>query len=326
MNRLALMMAVFATFGCGAAAWAENEPPVLLDGSLTPQQQAILSRLQTKIVADAPAPKMLDVSNDESVYDNPPPPNASTGVNSGGVKFNIDATYLNKYVYRGVDHDRVAPNGNALNLLINAEVEFDLGKFPHPLFGVTTNIYDSDPVSRFQEILPYAGARWTIAPFTIETALNEYIYPNRESLNTDEVYLKITLDDSFLFHSKRPVLQPYVLSAFDYERSNGWYLETGISHDFIFEEFGLTITPKADVAYISHYEQNFIYKNDIGDYGFQHADMGLDIKYSLNTLFNVSRRLGEFDLHGCFFYTEKLQATVTGDYVLWGGFGLGFSY
>jgi len=325
MNRLAGTLAVIATLGWGAAAWAQDDPMVVLDGGLTPAQQEVFAPLQTKLVADAAAPMMMDVSNNESVYDNPPPPAANSGVNSGGVKFNIDATYFNKYVFRGVDHDSTAPNGDALNLLINAELEFDLGKYPHPFFGVTTNVYDSDPQSRFQEVLPYVGVRWTIAPFTIEGGLNTYIYPQREGFNTDEVYGKLTVDDSFLFHTQHPVLQPYFLAAFDYERANGWYMETGIQHDFIFEELGLTITPKADVAYIIHYKQNFIYEND-NDQGFQHADVGVELKYSLNTLLNVSRRLGEFDLKGYLFYTDKLQSAVTGDYVVWGGFGMGFAY
>lgn len=325
MNRLVWTTAVLAALGCGSAVWADNEPPVVLDAALTPQQQAVLAPLHATL-ADPAAPQMLDVNNDESVYGTPPPPNASSGVNSGGAKFNIEMTYLNKYVFRGVDHDRVAPNGGAMNLLINGDVEFDLGKLPHPFFGVTTNIYDSDPVSRFQEILPYAGARWTLAPFTFEFGLNEYIYPNREDYNTDEVYLKTTMDDSFLFHTQHPVFQPYMMAAFDYERSNGWYIETGISHDFIFEELGLTLTPKADVAYINHYKQNFIYENDSGADGFQHADVGIEAKYSLNTLFNLSRRLGEFDLKGYLYYTDKLQANVTADYAIWGGVGIGFTY
>ena len=40
-----------------------------------------------------------------------------------------------------------------------------------------------------------------------------FIYPERDDVNTAEVWASVTLDDSFLFNSERPVLSPYVFGG-----------------------------------------------------------------------------------------------------------------
>jgi hypothetical protein len=283
-----------------------------------------------------PDPKMLSAagSDDQGVYTLPEPPTAANGTNLGGVHFDISTAYFNHYVYRGVDHSISAPNtagqthskASTLNLEVDTKLEFDLGTLPHPFVGLFSDVYDDDPVSRFQEIRPYYGLDWTVKPFLIEGGGITYIYPDRETLNTAEAYGKFTMDDRILFHTDKPVLSPYIYTAYDYDKNNGWYTEAGITHDLALEDLGLTFTFQADVAYIIGFQQQFVYINELHDTGFQHYDAGVKSTYSLNHLFNLSNRFGEFDLLGYFFYTGRLDSDLTANNVIWGGVGIGFKY
>ncbi|MGA2233617.1 MAG: hypothetical protein ABSH22_22140 [Tepidisphaeraceae bacterium] len=290
---------------------------------------------QSDLASAASTPAMLSLapSNDEGVYTMPEPPTPDTGSNYGGVHLDLSLTYFNHYVYRGVDHSIGTPSvgitdlkASTLNLQIDGKIEFDLGRFPHPFVGIFADIYDADPVSRFQEFRPYVGVDWLVKPFTLEGGDTAYIYPDREFLNTAEFFGKITLNDGFLYHSDKPLLSPYFYGAYDYDKNKGWYMEAGITHDFEFEELGLKLTFQADAAYIIGFQQQFVFIDSLHDTGFQHFDTGMKADYSLNRLFNISSRFGEFDLLGYLFYTGKMDADLRANNVIWGGAGIGFKY
>jgi hypothetical protein len=246
--------------------------------------------------------------------------------NNGSTHFSLDFAYANRYVYRGLDHDVVASHGNSLNLLFDGRLEFDLGKYPHPFVELFTNIYDADPISRFQEIRPIAGVDWNLRPFDLELEHISYIYPEREDFNVPEIDTKVTLDDSLLFDTAKPVFSPYVLGAFVYQKNEGWYLEFGVKHDFTFEDLGLVISPEFNVGWISGLKQQFVIINPLHNTGWQHYEFGVTISYSLNFLLNVSKRFGEFDVKGYGFYDGRFSNEVTSSNALWGGVGLGFKY
>lgn len=323
----ALLLAALAVLARGGAANAD--PPdsgnASADGTavLSPGDAATVDHLAPRMNQD---PKFASDLGDEAVYATPPPPSEQEGINSGGAKFNINFDYLNRYVYRGVSHDSVASNAKFLNLLFEGRLEFDTGQYPHPFVGLFTNIYDSDPISRFQEIRPYAGLDWNLRPFRVEAWDVEYIYPQREQFNLPEVDLKISLDDSLLFHSEDPIFSPYIQGAYDYHKNTGTYLEMGIKHDFVMEDWGLTVTPQADAAWISGLHQEFIFINTVKSTGWQHFEAGLTLTYSLNQLLNISKRFGGFDVKGYFFYDDALSRYITANNVVWGGVGIGFTY
>ncbi len=267
-----------------------------------------------------------DLPDDNSVYAIPPPPKEDEGVNAGGAHFDVDFAYYNRYVYRGVDHSAISSRGNSLNLVLQGRMSFDLGAYPHPFVGVLTNLEENDPVSRFQEIRPFIGVDWNLRPFLLEIGHISYIYSQRETFDTSEVYGKVTLDDSLLLHSRQPLLSPYAMAAYDYQRSNGWYFEVGVKHDFIFDDIGLTLTLESDVGYINHLRQLFLFVNETRETGLQHAEVGLTATYSLNSLLNISKRYGEFDVKGYVFYSDKLTKNITANNVVWAGTGLAFKY
>ena len=262
----------------------------------------------------------------ESVYAPPAPPREDEGVNEGGVHFDLNLSYLNRYLYRGVIRFENQHGGNSLNFQADGKLSFDLGTLPHPFIEAFTNIDDADTVSRFQEVRPTAGFDWNLKPFLLSAGYIDYLFPEREKTDdTQEVFVRLAFDDSTLFRTDRPLFTPYIFAAYDFDRYNGWYFEGGVSHDFPIEDTGIKFTLRADVAGVLN---NPLYRigTALHDTGFQHYDLALIGTYSLNNLFNVSKRYGEFDLKGYLYYTDGLTDHLRADTQLWGGVGLGFSY
>ncbi|MGD0464231.1 MAG: hypothetical protein ABSB74_17245 [Tepidisphaeraceae bacterium] len=316
--RLGICLAIFAAvMSPGGYARADDSPPPAPGGTGI-QTAATNLTLNESLTAQ-----------EDPYSSGPPSPAPQWGdqhLNNGGAHFSLDFAYANRYVYRGVDHDIVASHGNSLNLLFDGRLEFDLGRYPHPFVELFTNIYDADPLSRFQEIRPIAGADWNLRPFDLELEHVSYIYPEREEFNLPEVDTKITFDDSLLFNTEKPIFSPYVLGAYVYQKNQGWYVETGLKHDFAFQDIGLVISPQVDVGWISGLIQQFVILNPLHNTGWQHVEVGVTVSYSLNVLLNLSRKFGEFDVKGYGYYDDRLSSNITATNAVWGGMGLGFKY
>lgn len=294
-------------------------------------------------VADSVKPLQL-VPSVESVYDLEAPPQEQ-GINAGGVNFDLTVRYMTDYVFRGIDRSEGSGQFNdekgrpvvfdpdpdfkpgaedAGNLQFDGRIKFDLGKLPSPFFGLFANVYNDDPINRFQEIRPFVGVEWKIKPVILAAGQTTYIYPERDDVNTAEIWASVTLDDSFLFHSEKPVLAPYVFAAYDYDLYEGVYIEAGVKHDIELRDTPFTLTFVADVAFVAKHP-GFTAKND-DDTGFQHYDLGLIGRYNFNTLFNLSKRYGTFDLEGYLYYTDGIDKDLLADTQLWGGVGIAFHY
>jgi hypothetical protein len=262
----------------------------------------------------------------ESVYAPPEIPSEADGVNEGGVNIALQVAYMTDYVYRGVDRSEVGGYEDAPNLQVDGKLSWNLGELPHPFIGIFANVYDSDPISRFQEIRPYLGADWNIRPFIFSFGHINYIYPDRDDFNTSEVFVKVVFDDSFLFSTERPIFSPYVFGAYDYDLNNGYYLEAGISHDIPIEDTGIVLTFTGNIAYVNGIQHQFAFFSR-DDEGLQHWEVGMIGTYSLNTLLNFSRRYGEWTLKGYLFYTDGIEeGMLAADNQLWGGVAIGFRY
>lgn len=276
--------------------------------------------------ADIQPLKLSFAPDDESVYAPPQPAREEQGSNQGGVNLDLSFNYMSDYVYRGINHSDFPGRSRTANLQFDGKVSFNTGRLPHPFFGVFTNLYDNDPVSRFQEIRPFAGFEWNLRPVNVVAGVNSYIYPEREHFNTAEAFLQLTLDDSLLFRTERPLFSPYVYGAYDYDKNDGYYIEAGVSHDVVFEDWGLTLTFFGDVGYMSNIHQQFIFVAQKGS-GFQHYDVGMVATYQLNNLLHVSRRYGEINLRGYLNYTDGINRQLLhSDSTVWGGAGIQFKY
>ena len=322
---------------------------VLMIASVAPAQSSIV---QSSITAPTTQPVdlsqiqivvpelMVVPAQPPSVYAPVEPEREEDATNRGGVNVDLNFRYLTDYVYRGISHDRAvfvaASPGmpaqgklHAANFQADTKLTFNFGKLPHPFVGVFANINDSDPLSRFQEVRPFAGFDYTIRPLVFNVGVNSYLYPERErsnpNPNTSEVYVRFTLDDSYFFLTPNAILSPYIYGAYDYQRNNGWYLEAGLKHDFEFPDFGVTLSPYADVAYVSHFSQQFTTVS-VHSSGFQHYDVGLVGSLSLNHLMKLAPRYGQFAVEGYLTYTSKFSNPILANTELWGGMGLKYRY
>jgi hypothetical protein len=314
------------------------EPPV----AAAPTDE--LAGLRLPAVADEAIRPLHLMQSVESVYDLEAPP-SDEGVNAGGVTFDLTVRYMTDYVFRGIDRSEGSGQFNddegnpvvfdpdpdfepgaedAGNLQFDGRFQFDLGKIPSPFFGLFANVYNDDPINRFQEIRPFLGVDWKLRPFIISAGHTTYIYPERDEVNTAEVWASVTLDDSFLWNAERPVLSPYVFAAYDYDLYQGFYLEAGLKHEIVFENTPFSLTLFADAAFVVGNPQYTAANEE--DTGFQHYDVGMVGRYNLNTLFNVSRRYGTFELEGYLYYTDRIDIDLLADTQLWGGVGLAFHY
>jgi hypothetical protein len=283
-------------------------------------------------------PKHFSLQPDqpESVYAPPELPQADSGVNAGAVHLDMTFAAWTDYVYRGIDYSETGGAEDSPNLQFDGAMKFDLGRYPSFFMGIFTNVYDADPVSNIQEIRPYFGFELNMRPVKFTIGNTFYVYPDRDDDNRSELWVKMALDDSYFFRSDTPVFSPYLLVAYDYQGNTGFYSELGIRHDFEIEDTSLTITPIADVAYVSG---NPLYRGGgasptnpfVGgttgpDSGFQHYDLGLQVSYGINRLLNIPARYGKLDVKGWLFYTGGIDDSLRADSVLYGGIGLGFSY
>ncbi len=311
-------------------------------GQASPGASAPVPAEMTRISPDAFAgdvPMLMAVPPDPpSVYAPVEPERPIDGTNKGGVAVLLNLRYLTDDVYRGISHnfavsDASIPaqhvNRHASNFQADVKVQFNLDKLPHPYVGVFANVNDADPVSRFQEIRPFAGFDYSLRPVTLGAGVRTYIYPEREkttpSPNTSETFVRISIDDSYLFRTQTPIIAPYIEGVYDYDKNHGWYVETGVRHEFDFPDFGVTLSPYADVAWVSHFRQQFI-TYSMHSNGFQHYDIGLVGSLSLNHLLRLPPRYGQFSLEGTITYTSKFSNPILANTEVWGGAGLSFRY
>lgn len=263
----------------------------------------------------------------ETVYAPPQAPQPRSGVNEGAVHFEGEALYMTDYVFRGIERFEVPGGEDRLNLQLHSKVSIDLDKLPHPFLDLFVNVAENDPISSFQEIRPTIGFDWPIRPLVLSAGHTSYLFPDRDELETNEVFGKISLDDSFLWGTPRPVLSPYIMAAYDYDVYDGLYVEAGVSHRVEFEDTGLSLTFQAAVAYV-HGIALFDADPLDGDKakGFQHYRVGVVGEYSLNELLNLSRRYGEWSITGHLFYNDGIDDDLLADRQLYGGAGVRFRY
>lgn len=277
----------------------------------------------------------------ESVYAPPELPRDDEGLNLGAVHFDLGVYYFSNYIYRGVNVFDTSHGGNSLNLQIDGKLSFDLGKLPHPFVEVFTNIANEDPISNFQEIRPTVGFDWEIKPLIITTGYTTYLYPERDERQTSEVFFGLSLDDKILF-SGTAIPVPYAMAVYDFDLYDGLYIETGLKYRLAFDDIGLAFTATGSIGYVSSWaayipndagtarEPGFFTDPDHSDShtlnGFQHYQIGLMAEYSLNKLFNVSTRFGQWSLRGYLNYTDGLDNDIGAATLVWGGGGINFSY
>lgn len=260
----------------------------------------------------------------ESVYP-PPEPSFTDDPREAqtGFHFDLEARYLTDYVWRGIERFDEGRAEDERNFQLDTRISFDLGKLPHPYVNLFVNVAE-DPISSFQEVRPEVGFDWTIRPITISAGYTSYIFPDREGIDTAEVFLRLALDDSAIFRTERGILNPYVFAAYDFDVFEGLYAEAGVNHQFPIENTGLVFNLNAHVAYVNGYE--LFSADGIEDSGLQHWQVGLTAKYTLNQLLNIPDRFGRLSVLGYLNYTDGIDSELTATEQLWGGAGFSIEF
>lgn len=263
----------------------------------------------------------------ESVYDLPPINVDGNGYNEGAVSLGVDARYVTDYVFRGIEIVEPTSSEDAANIQIQARIDLDLGKLPNPFIQVFTNSAEGDDVSNFQVIRPMIGLHWETEGFSAELGLQTFTYPDRDALDTSEVFFQFKLNDGGIFNRDDPVFGPYAFVAYDYDAFDGIYAEAGLDRTIPIEDTNFTLDLNAHVGFVDGYEA--LYSIDLANpasSGFSHYQIQAGLGYDVNKLLNISRRYGQWSVKGTLAFTDGIDDDINASSQLWGGFGLEFRY
>ncbi len=256
------------------------------------------------------------------------------------VSFSLDYTLVSDYIYRGGNLSEYVGEGRERgNQQLTLGAEVDLGKFG--AVGISTwfewfagqqvtAFGDPDAKNDLQEVdyTIYWGYDIPGTPVSIETGWIAYTYPHvGGDLNyTNEWYISVGVDDSQLFGTENPVLNPYIAYYLDTDDVDGCWIEMGISHDFALAEMGmagapvlsnLTVTPSAvlgidkDQFDTGSHVHNLLY--------------GLAVSYDLSAALGIPEQYGSFTLTGFVNFSDAINEDVIND-EFFGGISLGWEW
>ena len=265
----------------------------------------------------------------ETVYSPPGGPAAATEPQGPRLNWELTLGYASGYVYRGIDHSAtigdtpaISEEAGGASFQFSGRLTLDSGGPWQAFVEVFSNYWDSDPTSTWQEVRPTVGLQWQSKLSSITMGATGYIYPNRAGDNTNEVFIRVDANDGAILEQEQPILNPYALIAYDLDASGGWYGELGVSHNWAIPGIGLTVTPVARLAYTYRLDEAFIFSTNRSGSGWQHADLGLQLSYQINTLLNLPESDGKWTLGAFIFQTEHLADATLGDSLTWGGINL----
>ena len=272
-----------------------------------------------------PQAKAFPISR-KTVYGPPTIRQAGEGFNDGGVHIGISLRYATDYVFRGIEPVEPTSSEDAINGQVDSRLTFDLGRLPDPYIGVFVNTAEGDEISNFQIIRPIAGLRWELEAAIIDLGHQSFTYPDRDELDSNEVFLDVHFNDAALVGEEGPLLGPYVFAAYDYDAFEGTYIEAGFRRESAIAESSLRLGYNVHVAYVDSLGDLYGSGPNPGGSGFQHYQLGLTARYDLNTLLNLSRRYGEWSLEGFINYTDGIDNDLRANTQIWGGGGIVFRY
>jgi hypothetical protein len=258
----------------------------------------------------------------ETVYGTPPILTPGSGQNDGGINLNASVRYATDYMFRGFEPVEADSSEDSINFGIDTTLTFDLGRLPDPFVRVITNTAEGDSVSKFQVIRPIVGFQWDTDAFGLTLGHQSFTYPDRDVLDTAEIFIDLAINDDALFGGEGVNFGPYLFVAYDYDAFEGTYAEAGFRRFEPIDESALGLGYNVHLAYIESLGGLF----GGSGRGFQHYQIGVLAGYDLNTLLNISRRYGIWSLQGSFNYTDGLEDDLAAETQLWGTFGVSLRY
>jgi hypothetical protein len=273
-----------------------------------------------------------------------------TGSSSEYVKplplsFAIDYVIVSDYIFRGINFSEYSGEGREkLNHQLGVNVEYDT---PFgDVIGVTVwfewyeGQQDLTPTSdsHVQEVdyAVYYRREFECIATTVETGWIAYHFPrlSGDAAFTHEWYISLAFDDSALFGTDGPVLNPTVTMYWDMDDFKGRWFEIGISHDFVLADCQglqgvpviryLTLTPSLTFGIDNRWLAR---ATGTGCDGTRLANIvyGLAASYDLSGCLDIPPQYGSIALTGFLNFSQAVATAYIQD-EFYGGFGVTYSW
>ncbi len=259
------------------------------------------------------------------------------------ITFSVNYTLVSDYIFRGINLSEYEGEGReGLNHQLEASVSVDLDKFGTFTYTAWFEWYakqddpafDDDAHGHLQEMDNVVSWSYDLSkicdklPVTFETGWAHYALNQEkgDAYGTNEWFMALSLDDSSLFGTENPVLNPYVAWYVDTDDVDGCWIETGISHDFAMSDLGFASTPVLkDITATP----SFVLGIDKGQFAevchLHNLQYGLDISADINSMFGFTTDYGQFTVTGFLRYSEAINREAADD-EFWGGVTFGYEW
>ena len=260
------------------------------------------------------------------------------------ISFNLSYTLISDYIFRGINFSEYSGEGREKpNHQTALGVEYDTGKF-----GSIGACFWFEWYAAQEKLTPDYGGNtqeidymvyWKYAipnlATTVETGWIAYTFPPlKGDAHTDyEWYLKVSFDDSGLWKTAKPVLNPYVAYYHDLDLAkNASWWEMGISHGFAMGDYfkdapilkDITVTPSLVLGV------NRRYYEKIGLGGspstrLANLNYGLEVSYDLSGAIKLPPQAGKMTVGGLLNYSQALYDELIND-EFYGGLKLSYAW
>jgi hypothetical protein len=245
----------------------------------------------------------------------------------------LDYVLVSDYIFRGINYSEYPGEGRErLNHQITAWAEVDTGSFGTfggylwlEFYNGLRHILD-DPANRLYEVDYALYWRQAIEPIstTVELGFAMYDYPHISGSGgqTCEAWLKLTFDDSGLFGTEEPVLNPMLGYWRDVNDIEGGWLELSVRHAFAL--CGLTVTPSLALGVDHEYLGKALGTGNRATQ-FGTLTVGLEVSYDLGGALGIPAEYGGVKIGGFVFRGYALQEHLLSD-EFWGGLKVSWSW
>ncbi|MCU0727369.1 MAG: hypothetical protein MUE73_16545 [Planctomycetes bacterium] len=245
----------------------------------------------------------------------------------------LDYVLVSDYIFRGINYSEYSGEGRErLNHQVTAWAEVDTGCAGTVGGYLWFEFYDGlrhileDPPNRLYEVDYALYWRHAFEPIgtTVELGFAMYDYPHISGSagQTCEAWLKLTFDDSGLFGTEEPVLNPMLGYWRDVNDIEGGWLELSIRHPFALAVF--TVTQSLALGVDHEYLGKALGTGNRATQ-FGNLTVGLEVAYDLGGALGLPAWSGGVTLAGFMFRSIALEEDLLND-EFWGGLKVSWSW
>ena len=260
------------------------------------------------------------------------------------LSFGIEYALASDYVFRGINYSEYSGEGREKpNHQMSIWAEIDSGNFG--VFGAAfwfewfAGQEHLTPGSdgHLQEVDYTAYWRYNVKPIdtTVELGWSAYTYPQLtgDASWTNEVYAKLTYDDSKLFGAAKPVLNPFVAYYQDVDDVKAGWMDVGVKHDFAMSDFAavkdvpiakdFTLSPSVVLGVDHRYLPKALGEGQPST-RLGNITYGLDVCYDLGGALKIPAKYGSLKVGGFLKYSQAFEDIIHDEF--WGGTKVSYSW